>query len=75
VSLRATGTPPVRIGEREIKIAVSVGLCIYPDCHPDCGLGIGELRKNADAPMYGIKDRERNGFPLFAEKLLEPARD
>jgi diguanylate cyclase (GGDEF)-like protein len=66
-----TGADPVRIGEQEITITVSVGLCIYPDC----GLGIDELLKNADAAMYVIKDRGRNGFHLFAEELLEPAGD
>lgn len=66
-----TGAQPVQIGEREIKITVSVGLCIYPDC----GLGIDELLKNADTAMYVIKDRGRNGFHLFAEELPEPAGD
>jgi len=66
-----TGAEPVRIGGRELKITVSVGLCIYPDC----GLGIDELLKNADAAMYVIKDRGRNGFHLFAEELLEPTGD
>jgi diguanylate cyclase (GGDEF)-like protein len=61
-----TAAQPVRIGEREIAITVSVGLCIYPDC----GLGIDELLKNADAAMYVIKDRGRNGFHMFAESML-----
>jgi diguanylate cyclase (GGDEF)-like protein len=61
-----TAAQPVRIGEREIAVTVSVGLCIYPDC----GLEIDELLKNADAAMYEIKDRGRNGFHMFAESML-----
>jgi diguanylate cyclase (GGDEF)-like protein len=62
-----TAAQPVRIEDREIAITVSVGLCLYPDC----GLGIDELLKNADAAMYVIKDRGRNGFHMFAESMLE----
>jgi diguanylate cyclase (GGDEF)-like protein len=54
---------PVRIGEREIEITVSVGLCIYPDS----GLGLEDLLRNADSAMYVIKDKGRNGFHMFAE--------
>jgi diguanylate cyclase (GGDEF)-like protein len=66
-----TAAQPVRIGEREIKITVSVGLCIYPDY----GLGIDDLLKNADAAMYAIKDKGRNGFQMFAEEMLEQPGD
>lgn len=56
---------PMRIGEREIEITVSVGLCIYPDS----GLGIDDILKNADTAMYETKDRGRNGFHMFAETV------
>ncbi len=54
---------PVRLGEREIRITVSVGLCIYPDS----GLGIDDILKNADTAMYVTKDGGRNGFHMFVE--------
>jgi len=56
---------PIRIGEREIEITVSVGLCIYPDS----GLGIDDILKNADTAMYETKDRGRKGFHMFAETV------
>lgn len=58
---------PVTIGNREINITVSVGLCIYPDC----GLEADQLLKNADAAMYAIKDSGRNGLHIFTEGMLE----
>ena len=61
---------PIRIGEREIEITVSVGLCIYPDS----GLGIDDILKNADTAMYVTKDRGRNGFHMFAETMSSMGR-
>lgn len=61
---------PIRIGEREIEMTVSVGLCIYPDS----GLGIDDILKNADTAMYVTKDRGRNGFHMFAETNEQQGR-
>jgi diguanylate cyclase (GGDEF)-like protein len=62
---------PITIGHREIKITISVGVCIYPDC----GLEPDELLKNADAAMYMIKDAGRNGLHIFKEGILEEDGD
>ncbi|QNI37370.1 diguanylate cyclase domain-containing protein [Edaphobacter albus] len=51
------------IGEREIHITVSVGVCIFPDFAQE----EEELYRNADAAMYVIKDRGRNGIHFFGE--------
>jgi diguanylate cyclase (GGDEF)-like protein len=58
---------PITIGDREINITVSVGLCIYPDC----GLEADQLLKNADAAMYVVKDTGRNGLQIFTESMIE----
>jgi len=58
---------PITIGNREINITVSVGLCIYPDF----GLEAEQLLKNADAAMYVIKDTGRNGLHIFTESMPE----
>jgi diguanylate cyclase (GGDEF)-like protein len=58
---------PIIIGNREINITVSVGLCIYPDF----GLEAEQLLKNADAAMYVIKDTGRNGLHIFTESMLQ----
>jgi diguanylate cyclase (GGDEF)-like protein len=52
---------PIAIGNREITITVSAGVCVYPDC----GLELDDLLKNADAAMYMIKDSGRNGLHVF----------
>ena len=49
---------PIVLGPREIKITVSAGVCLYPDC----GLDPNELLKNADIAMYTIKGSGRNGI-------------
>ena len=58
---------PTQIGNREVHITVSVGICIYPDC----GLEAEHLLKNADAAMYVVKDGGRNGLHIFTESMLE----
>ena len=58
---------PIAIGDREINITVSVGLCIYPDY----GLEADQLLKNADAAMYVVKDTGRNGLQIFTENMIE----
>jgi GGDEF domain-containing protein len=62
-----TAARPITIGDREINITVSVGLCIYPDC----GLEADQLLKNADAAMYVVKDTGRNGLQIFTESMIE----
>ena len=62
---------PITIGDREINITVSVGLCIYPDD----GLEAEQLLKSADDAMYIVKDRGRNGLGLFTKSMPEEFRD
>ncbi len=62
---------PTMIGNREVNITVSVGLCIYPDC----GMEAEHLLKNADAAMYVVKDSGRNGLHIFTESMLEGGGD
>ncbi len=62
---------PTTIGNREVNITVSVGLCIYPDC----GVEPEHLLKNADAAMYMVKDAGRNGLHMFTESMVEATSD
>jgi diguanylate cyclase (GGDEF)-like protein len=62
---------PIAIGNREINITVSVGLCIYPDD----GLEAEQLLKSADDAMYVVKNRGRNGLGLFTKSMPEEVRD
>jgi diguanylate cyclase (GGDEF)-like protein len=61
---------PITLGAREISITLSIGVCTYPD-H---AFEIDELFKNADAAMYVVKDRGRNGLHLFNESMMEEER-
>jgi diguanylate cyclase (GGDEF)-like protein/PAS domain S-box-containing protein len=48
-----------------LNVSCSVGVSIFPEHGTDCET----LIKNADAAMYGAKDRGRNNFRIFAEDM------
>ena len=62
---------PTDVGNREINLTVSVGMCIFPDCAADADT----LLKNADAAMYEAKDSGRNSFHVFNEGMIEATAD
>lgn len=62
---------PIAIGTRDVNITISVGVCIYPDC----GSKADQLLKNADAAMYVVKDRGRNGFHIITENIPDEGSD
>ena len=55
--------PEFRAGGRRLKLAVSVGISLFP---ADGGDGEALLR-NADAAMYRAKDRGRNTYIFFSQ--------
>jgi len=52
---------PIHIGDREMNVSASVGVCIYPDYGTDGA----ELLKNADYAMYTVKRSGRNGLHIY----------
>jgi diguanylate cyclase (GGDEF)-like protein/PAS domain S-box-containing protein len=62
---------PTTLGNREVNVTVSVGLCIFPDCARDAD----SLLKNADAAMYEAKESGRNSFHVFNEGMIEATAD
>jgi diguanylate cyclase (GGDEF)-like protein/PAS domain S-box-containing protein len=48
-----------------LNVSCSIGVSIFPEHGTDCET----LIKNADAAMYGAKDRGRNNFQFFAEDM------
>jgi len=68
--IQKVATPTV-LGNREVNVTVSVGLCIFPDCAKDAD----SLLKNADAAMYEAKGGGRNSFHVFNEGMVEATAD
>jgi diguanylate cyclase (GGDEF)-like protein len=61
---------PIRIGDRAIRLTLSVGVAIYPEA----GMTVEELLRNADTAMYSVKDSGRNSICLFDEDLVGDGR-
>ncbi|MCG2576219.1 EAL domain-containing protein [Dechloromonas sp. XY25] len=57
--------PPVHAGGRDIDVAASLGLALYPDDGGD----IDSLLRNADAAMYAAKAAGRNTFRFYDEAM------
>lgn len=57
---------PIDLGDRKIRITVSVGVCTFPDHAED----EKQLFRNADAAMYVVKNRGRNGLCVFDEDTM-----
>jgi diguanylate cyclase (GGDEF)-like protein/PAS domain S-box-containing protein len=68
--VQKVATPTV-LGNREVNVTVSVGMCIFPDCARDPD----SLLKNADAAMYEAKQSGRNSFHVFNGGMVEATAD
>ena len=62
---------PTMLGNREVNVTVSVGLCIFPDCAHDAD----SLLKNADAALYEAKESGRNSFHVFNQSMVVATAD
>ncbi len=62
---------PTMLGNREVNVTVSVGLCIFPDCAHDAD----SLLKNADAALYEAKEGGRNSFHVFNQSMVVATAD
>jgi diguanylate cyclase (GGDEF)-like protein/PAS domain S-box-containing protein len=62
---------PTMLGNREVNVTVSVGLCIFPDCAGDADA----LLKNADAALYEAKESGRNSFHVFNQSMVVATAD
>lgn len=59
---------PLAISQRELKVATSIGIALYPDDGED----IGTLLRNADIAMYRSKAGGGNAYHFYAAEM---ARD
>ena len=62
---------PTMLGNREVNVTVSVGLCIFPDCANDAE----DLLKNSDAALYEAKESGRNAFHVFNQGMVVATAD
>jgi diguanylate cyclase (GGDEF)-like protein/PAS domain S-box-containing protein len=62
---------PTMLGNREVNVTVSVGLCVFPDCAHDAD----SLLKNADAALYEAKESGRNSFHVFNQSMVVATAD
>jgi len=58
---------PVTIDGRELVPTASCGISVYPED----GRTAGDLVRAADAAMYRAKEKGRNGFQFYAERMSE----
>lgn len=59
-----------QIGEMEVSMTASVGVCVYPDFAED----VDSLLERADAATYAAKATGRNSFQLFSETMLKESQ-
>lgn len=60
---------PFTLGEHELFITTSLGICMYPDDDQDTEA----MMKKADIAMYNAKSRGRNNFQFFNEEMDQNA--
>jgi diguanylate cyclase (GGDEF)-like protein len=56
---------PFTIDNRQIMVTTSIGITIYPNDNSDTAT----LLKNADIAMYQAKEKGRNNFKFFTERM------
>ena len=60
---------PVEYGPHEMRISVSIGICMFPDD----GNTSAELMRRADVAMYQVKESGRNGYKFYTEEMQTSA--
>jgi diguanylate cyclase (GGDEF)-like protein/PAS domain S-box-containing protein len=59
------------VGDMEVNMTASVGVCVYPDFAED----VDSLLERADAATYAAKGNGRNQFQLFSEAMLKESQE
>ena len=59
------------VGDLEVNLTASAGVCIYPDFAGD----VDSLLERADAAMYAAKENGRNQYQMFADAMLKASQD
>lgn len=61
---------PVMIKDAEVFVTASIGVVVYPDNAKD----VETLIKSADLAMYKAKERGRNNYQFYDEKMMVAAQ-
>ena len=59
------------VGEMEVNLTASVGVCIYPDFAED----VDSLLERADAATYAAKENGRNQYQIFSDAMLKESQE
>jgi diguanylate cyclase (GGDEF)-like protein/PAS domain S-box-containing protein len=59
------------VGDMEVNMTASVGVCVYPDFAED----VDSLLERADAATYAAKGNGRNQFQVFSEAMLKESQE
>jgi len=62
---------PLEVERTEVAVSASIGVAIYPED----GRRAQDLLANADAAMYAVKERGRNGYQLFEPDMNRGAHE
>jgi diguanylate cyclase (GGDEF)-like protein/PAS domain S-box-containing protein len=60
-----------QVGDMEVNLTASVGVCIYPDFAGD----VDNMLERADAAMYVAKANGRNQYQMFADAMLKQSQE
>jgi EAL domain-containing protein (putative c-di-GMP-specific phosphodiesterase class I) len=59
------------VGDMEVNLTASVGVCVYPDFAED----VDSLLERADAATYAAKGNGRNQFQVFSDAMLKESQE
>ena len=63
--LRAAAAEPVLLGQRELTVTVSVGICLFPEDGPDAVT----LVRNAETVVWRLKQRGGNAVLAYTQEM------
>jgi len=59
------------VGDMEVNLTASVGVCVYPDFAED----VDSLLERADGATYAAKENGRNQYQMFSEAMLKESQE
>lgn len=62
---------PFLVGEHELFLTASIGICLYPGD----GDSVGDLLRDADTAMYCAKNAGRGGYCFYTPEMTREARE